>query len=181
MDRADAILTRFSDKNLPLLGAEIGVLKGENALRLLSSHDKLILHLIDTWEPFDEDSRYRKTNDPNSGWDKATWDSFYAEVVSLAEKYLGRVFIHKGRSIEIATQFEDNLFDFIFIDADHSFEGCCEDILAWWPKVKNGGWLCGHDYNAWPGVTEAVDKWSKENNFEVIFDDDYTWFVQKKI
>jgi len=45
MDRADAILTRFSDKNLPLLGAEIGVLKGENALRLLSSHDKLILHL----------------------------------------------------------------------------------------------------------------------------------------
>lgn len=179
MGRAQAILNRFADKDIWICGVEVGVLQGENAAELLSGRDKLILHLIDLWEPFDENSRYRKTNDPNSKWDNVKWEEFYKKVLALTEKYPGRAFIHRGRSVDIAGQFEDNLFDFVFIDADHSFEGCYEDILAWWPKVKIGGWLCGHDYNAWSGVTEAVDKWTKDNGFTPVFNEDYTWFVQK--
>jgi predicted O-methyltransferase YrrM len=48
-------------------------------------------------------------------------------------------------------------FDFVFIDADHSYEGCRADIAAYLPLLKPGGLLAGHDYH-WPGVKQAVDE-----------------------
>lgn len=51
-------------------------------------------------------------------------------------------------------------FDFIFIDADHSYEGVRDDIQRWWPKLKPGGVMAWHDYrhNDYPGVEKAVDE-----------------------
>jgi hypothetical protein len=37
--------------------------------------------------------------------------------------------------------------DFILIDADHAFEAVAADIATYWPKVKPGGVLVGHDYS----------------------------------
>tara|TARA_R110000868_G_scaffold140124_2_gene355437 strand:+ start:1125 stop:1706 length:582 start_codon:yes stop_codon:yes gene_type:complete len=51
--------------------------------------------------------------------------------------------------------FADASLDFVFIDADHSYEGVLEDIQLWHPKVKTGGVLAGHDYD-WTGVKQAV-------------------------
>ena len=62
--------------------------------------------------------------------------------------------------------------DMVFIDADHSYEGCKGDILAWLPNIKAGGILAIHDYKKskltyddnsphpqdWPGVDQAVDE-----------------------
>jgi len=49
--------------------------------------------------------------------------------------------------------------DLIFIDADHNYESCLLDINAWWPHLKTGGILCGHDYcEQCPGVIQAVDE-----------------------
>ena len=49
--------------------------------------------------------------------------------------------------------------DFVFIDADHSYEAVADDIRAWRPKVSAGGILCGHDYRRWAvGVRRAVDE-----------------------
>lgn len=46
----------------------------------------------------------------------------------------------------------------IFIDGSHEYEAVEADILNWRPHVALGGILCGHDYGAFPGVTEAVDE-----------------------
>lgn len=48
-------------------------------------------------------------------------------------------------------------YDFVFIDADHSYEAVRADITAWRPLTR---FLCGHDYGTekWPGVTRAVDE-----------------------
>jgi predicted O-methyltransferase YrrM len=52
-----------------------------------------------------------------------------------------------------------NELDLVYIDADHSYESCKEDILLWSPKVKIGGIICGHDYTLEnPGVIKAVDE-----------------------
>lgn len=49
--------------------------------------------------------------------------------------------------------------DFIFIDGNHNYDNVSADIKAWWPHVKSGGILCGHDYgDSCPGVTKAVDE-----------------------
>lgn len=58
-----------------------------------------------------------------------------------------------------AEQVEDGWADFVFIDAAHSYAAVKQDIEAWRPKVRPGGWLGGHDYHpAFPGVVKAVDE-----------------------
>jgi hypothetical protein len=66
--------------------------------------------------------------------------------------------IVKKPSLEAANGMRDNEFDLVFIDADHTREACLADIEAWYPKLKAGGVMLGHDYTASRGfgVIEAV-------------------------
>ena len=57
---------------------------------------------------------------------------------------------------EAAQYFEDGSVDVIFVDGGHSYEVVKADILAWLPKMKKGGIMAGHDFNAWQGVNKAV-------------------------
>lgn len=54
--------------------------------------------------------------------------------------------------------------DFLFIDADHSYEGVKQDLEDWLPKVKSGGKVFFHDYTntACAGVKLAVDEYTKD-------------------
>jgi predicted O-methyltransferase YrrM len=36
-------------------------------------------------------------------------------------------------------------FDLLFIDGDHSYEGCLADLVAWYPRLKPGGHVVLHD------------------------------------
>jgi hypothetical protein len=48
---------------------------------------------------------------------------------------------------------------FVFIDGDHREESAFQDIKTWWPKIRKGGMLAGHDYDQhWPSVVSAVNK-----------------------
>jgi hypothetical protein len=70
----------------------------------------------------------------------------------------GIISVVAQQSTIAAGLFPDEWFHFVFIDGDHQRESVRADIEAWWPKVKNGGILAGHDYvhSAFPGVAEAV-------------------------
>lgn len=62
-------------------------------------------------------------------------------------------------SIEAAKDFADGSIEMVFIDGDHSYESCRDDIKAWLPKASK--LICGHDYTDdgvghWPGVIRAV-------------------------
>lgn len=50
---------------------------------------------------------------------------------------------------------QDDSLDFVFIDADHSYEAVRKDILTWSKKVREGGMICGHDVNM-EGVQKAL-------------------------
>ena len=56
-------------------------------------------------------------------------------------------------SVQAASVFGKETIDLVFIDADHTDEAVEADILAWTPKVKWKGTLCGHDWNGQPGNT----------------------------
>jgi predicted O-methyltransferase YrrM len=72
-------------------------------------------------------------------------------------KHLTEYFVTiKAFSHEAAANFEDGSVDCLFIDAGHSYEAVKADIAAWLPKMKKGGIISGHDYNAWEGVKKAV-------------------------
>ena len=73
--------------------------------------------------------------------------------------WLDHITIMQARSVDAAPKFDDESIDLCFIDAWHDYESVKADIDAWWPKVKVGGVLMGHDYaDANYGVKRAVDE-----------------------
>jgi predicted O-methyltransferase YrrM len=62
--------------------------------------------------------------------------------------------------------FKDGSLDLVFIDADHIYEFVKKDIQEWYPKVKKGGIICGHDceikYTDLGDYTKVVDTYLKD-------------------
>lgn len=54
-------------------------------------------------------------------------------------------------------------FDFIFIDASHTYENCLNDTHTAMKVIKDNGFILWHDYNGWPGVTKALDEFYNES------------------
>lgn len=55
--------------------------------------------------------------------------------------------IHNFSTSNIAVDaYPDNYFDFVYIDGDHSYKGAKSDLRNYYPKVKRGGVIAGHDY-----------------------------------
>ncbi len=57
--------------------------------------------------------------------------------------------------------------DFIFIDADHTYESVLHDIKKALRNLEPNGILCGHDYNNFDGVNQAVDECFQKTDFDV--------------
>lgn len=77
----------------------------------------------------------------------------------IAETYRDRAQLHRATTHDASALVADESLDFVFIDADHSYDAVSDDIFKWKPKVRPGGWLGGHDYNKkFPGVVAAVDR-----------------------
>ena len=87
-----------------------------------------------------------------------------------------RAVIIKDYTTSAAENVPDEHIDFVFIDADHGYEGCLRDIKAWAPKVRKGGRVIGHDIH-FPTVKQAVTEYFGENSWNV--EDDFIWWVQK--
>lgn len=85
-------------------------------------------------------------------------------------------------SVEASKLYDDNSLDFVFIDANHTYEFIRDDIKVWYPKVKKGGILAGHDYvlEVCPGVVRAVDEFNAENNYSLDINAEKCWGIIKK-
>lgn len=61
------------------------------------------------------------------------------------EKY---PFIEKIKNFASAfcAEVSDGDIDVVYIDGEHTPSGVDQDIRQWLPKVKSGGYICGHDY-----------------------------------
>lgn len=59
-------------------------------------------------------------------------------------------------SVLASTMFSDKSLDFVYIDGWHRVLPVMADILSWLPKVKNGGFIGGHDYIQPDGTVEVM-------------------------
>lgn len=127
---------------------EVGCKEGRTTGALLKALPELHVSAIDPWEPTPN------ADEDYSGWDfKAIEAEFWANV----GEHKDRVTMLRTTSDEAVTMYWSPPQDIVFIDAGHDYENALADIRAWWPLVREGGYLCGHDYqHKFPGVMRAV-------------------------
>jgi len=68
---------------------------------------------------------------------------------------------------QAASLYEDESVDFVFVDASHYYEPVRNDLWLWYPKVKKGGLMGGHDYFEKGDVKKAVDEFLKIINPQI--------------
>lgn len=166
----DCLRTSFSKilelkKEGDILGVEIGVWEGVNAKYMLLLCNRLRLVLVDDWS-----NVVIFTGGPLQGPDYGQGLRKITEV-NLASHQDRTLFTYKN-SAEAVLDFPDETFDYVYIDGDHEYEAAKLDMILWWPKVKTGGIMAGHDIGD-EGVSRALDefirdkniplKWEKEN------------------
>lgn len=156
------------------VGAEIGVEYGSFSRQILSQWNGNLLS-IDIW---------------------GSEDIFLHAKMALSPHE--RCHMLREDSLSAAKRVLDGSLDFVYIDADHDYQSCRQDIEAWFPKVRHGGIVAGHDYLNWTrdegaqvdfGVKAAVDEFCIKHGYRLhITTDDFwqgnpypTWWFVKEI
>ena len=75
--------------------------------------------------------------------------------------------------------------DLLFIDGDHTYEGCSQDVLRYVPMVRPGGYFVLHDYFGWydgqgrnnSPIKQVIDELSPEGYPRLLIDTGYPSFV----
>lgn len=73
-----------------------------------------------------------------------------------------RVSMVKALSLEAAGRYPPNHFDWIYVDALHTYDAVLADLRAWWPRLRSGGLLSGDDYgDERDTVFVSARRWAK--------------------
>lgn len=152
----------------------IGAGSGTSALAIMEARHDVFLRTVDIQL---EDSPFGCLIAEQRIIDEAG----YGNVNGMGQRYLQ---VHSDSKV-YGKEFSDAGFkvDMVFIDGDHSYEGCTGDIQAWLPNIKPGGIIAVHDYKKhlltyneetcphprpWPGVDRAVDELLLMGGYEMV-------------
>lgn len=147
------------------IAVEIGAASGCFSKQILATWTNLQrLYCVDLW-----------ANQPEGYHDCCNLpDNVQEERFQQFQKDFGsnkKVRIVREWSHIASEAFEPASLDFVYLDANHSKPGSLSDLRAWWPRVKPGGIMAGHDYcpgnGEGMGVKEAVDEFAKDQGLEV--------------
>ena len=138
---------------------EIGAWKGKStsflAVEILKSRKNIKFDVVDTWKGSNEHQVHG--------------EELYLDFLKNIEPVRHIINPIRKDSITASNFYQNDSLDFVFIDASHDYESVKADINAWYPKIKNGGVIAGHDYHPdWPEVKLAVDEFFKNSYFYVV-------------
>ncbi len=187
----------LTSKNLINKGVEVGSFKGEFARTILEKWQGT-LYMVDAWYELED---YNDMSNIGLNQDA------YLEAMRSINEFRDRAYMLRCLSKQAVDLFPDESLDFVYIDANHEYSYVVEDIKLWYPKVKKGGIVAGHDYldidwyddeysekdknkYMWGdgqhfigvfGVNPAVDEFCKENNIEFSLTEEFsrTWYFEK--
>lgn len=161
-----AVKKRFHNK--PLIGVEIGVCKGVHAESILKTLNIQKLWLIDPYESY---------GTCDSAFSTKELIQFFLEAKDRLKPYKNRIVWIKKKSEDAINDIPNEL-DFIYIDGNHDYPFVKKDIERYYPKVKNGGFLGGHDFSMRrKGVVKAVIEFTAKNSLQLHGDSPYDWWI----
>lgn len=154
---------------------EVGSWKGLSTAYVgrLAARGGVALHCVDTWEGSSDDyaARYRAmlTTEDVPG-------VFRANMEALGI----RPTVHRLASTDAAARFAEASLDLVFLDASHDAAAVLADIEAWWPRLKPGAILAGHDHNEeHAGVMEAVARFAARAGRAVEVGGGSVWWTRR--
>lgn len=126
------------------VGVELGVQKGIFAERILRDwHSCRLYALVDLWAT--QENYVDKSNEKQT-----IQDDFKRQTMGRVAKYRDRTKIEVCQNYTTVCaelyRSRGQMFDFIYVDARHDYKGVLQDLRVWWPLLKPGGILAGHDY-----------------------------------
>lgn len=140
--------------------AEIGVDEGNFSQEIIQLNNPRRLHLIDAWGS----QRYNELKA------RRVLERFDENIAS------GTVIVNRGSSLAEAEQFDDEYFDWVYLDTSHSYHATLSELYAYSNKVKKSGFIAGHDYKMgnWKaslkyGVIEAVAEFCCKEDWRLAF------------
>lgn len=151
------------------VGVEVGVQRGKFSEQILKEWKGSTLYCVDPWKTWSSDEYQDVANVDNQEQEKR-WE----ETNERLKPFGDRAKILRMTSVDAAKTFADHSLDFVYLDAQHHYEAVKEDLQLWFPKVKHGGLLSGHDYcdevcdNGVFGVKRAVDEFVVEHRLRLI-------------
>lgn len=146
--------------------AELGVEYGRFSQQMLARRDITELWLVDIWGPYPgADPRDPSVFTPAHG------DESYHRILRM---FAGesRVRIVRDLIENVAKGFPTQYFDFIYLDAAHDYQSVLTHLELFWPLVRCGGMIAGHDYYRtdnfpWIDVARAVDQFCAQRGLSI--------------
>lgn len=156
------------------IGVEIGVAFGSNIKSLLENTKLEKLFGIDPYQESTWDLQGHVDVDNDFG----SFDSLYEHVNQFVSQYGDRANLIRMTSEQASKKFKSESLDFVFIDGDHfDIE---TDIKCWEPKVRDGGYIIGHDWKhpSFGNITEFLTNYYGDQ-LTGIEGPVHIWYVQK--
>jgi hypothetical protein len=155
-----------NSKGKRLVGAEVGVWRGDNALDILQTLNVKTLFLIDPYLPYLDNDGLRDPL-PHFKVAKRRLSRFADKIEWLLKS-----------SLEAVDLLPSNL-DFVYLDGNHNYDFVKSDVEVYYPKLVQGGVLGGHDFSSdYQGVVLAVTDFVKERRIKLFIDSPDWWIVK---
>ena len=161
----------YANKTLgnKLVGVEIGVQDGLNALSILATMPIKMLYLIDPYQSWRglHLAPTQREQDIHLENAKRNLASFQSQIKFILKKS------------ENAVNDLPSDLDFVYVDGDHSYLNVKQDIELYYAKLRHGGVIGGHDYvSDYFGVKRAVDEFAEQHKIAVN-NEERDWFFVK--
>ncbi len=165
--------------------AEVGVHLGDFSEKILSIVKPKKLHLIDPWK-YEDTTKYQGSwYGGKKGQNQNNMDDRYKKILERFDSKIKsqQVIIHRSES-SVLKEFNDNYFDWVYIDGNHLYEFVKNDLNWSLPKVKTNGYITGDDYSTkgwWDdGITRAVDELVYKGSVKLIEIKNNQFVLKKK-
>jgi hypothetical protein len=165
--------TQVVNKEKLTCGAEVGVAYGGHSEYILKHTKVEKLYAVDPYRHFPD---YK---DPMNLPQK-DFDDLYSFTKNRLKIFGNRVKMVRKTSEDAAKHIKEPL-DFVYLDANHSYDGVKEDLGLWFQKVRDFGVIGGHDYGHvnFPGVKKAIHEFFDRFGWEIHDEGEGVWWVQK--
>lgn len=155
---------------------EIGAWKGKStaymAVEIANSNKKIKFDCVDTWEGDDDIKNCH--DEPLLKEPNLLYEHFLKNIEPV-KQYINPI---RKTSFEASKLFLNETLNCVFIDGSHDYDSVKSDILAWLPKIKNGGVLSGHDFSHQP-IKKALKDTLGSGFFEFKNEDVWVFKVKK--